>query len=134
MIILLDTSTSLCKLTFIDGDKIHNSEWQAGRGLAKGLLSYIDKELFLFDKKWSEITAICVFKGPGSFTGLRIGITVMNTIADANNIPIVGGSGENWQNETISKLADGKNDKIVIPLYGSEPNITCANSTKKVTI
>jgi tRNA threonylcarbamoyladenosine biosynthesis protein TsaB len=124
MILLLDTSTALCKLTFIDGDWHAGYEWQADRGLAKGLLKYLQTKLEGNSKTWSDITAIGVFEGPGSFTGLRIGITVMNTIADANNIPIVGGRGEDWVGEVITKLNSGKNEKIILPFYGSEAHIT----------
>jgi len=126
MIILLDTSTPVCKLTFIDGDWRQDDEWQADRELAKGLLGYLDKKLQSIDKKWSDITAIGAFEGPGSFTGLRIGLTVLNTIADANSIPIVGGRGDNWQNEVIAKLKSGKNEKIVLPFYSSEAHITAS--------
>lgn len=124
MILLLDTSTGVCKLTFIDGDLHRDYEWQADRGLAKGLLGYLQQQLNTINKTWSDITAIGVFEGPGSFTGLRIGITIMNTIADAQNIPIVGGRGNDWQNEVIAKLDSGKNDRIVLPFYGSEARIT----------
>ena len=135
MIILLDTSTSLCKLTMVDGDYCKDNEWQADRDLAKGLLGYIDRMLYDCDKTWTDITAICVFEGPGSFTGLRIGITVMNSIAYAQDIPIVGARGDNWKDEAVAKLIAGENHKIVMPFYGSEPNITtCANDTKKVII
>ncbi|HZJ34986.1 MAG TPA: hypothetical protein VFD55_03195 [Candidatus Angelobacter sp.] len=124
MILLLDTSTPLCKLTLVDGALSQDNEWHADRTLAKDLLGYLDKTLKLFDKKLTDITAIGVFEGSGSFTGLRIGLTVMNTIADANEIPIIGGRGENWQDEILSKLQAGKNEKIVLPFYNSEANIT----------
>jgi len=124
MILLLDTSTPVCKLTFIDGDWRQDDEWQADRTLAKNLLGYLDKMLRKHNKTWSDITAIGVFEGPGSFTGLRIGLTVMNTIADANEIPIVSGRGDNWQDEVLAKLQAGKNQKIVLPFYGSDAHIT----------
>jgi len=63
-------------------------------------------------------------KGPGSFTGLRIGITVFNTIADTNNVPIVGETGDSWQDKAIMRLENGENDHVVLPEYGSEANIT----------
>lgn len=124
MILLLDTSTSVCKLTFIDGDWRQDNEWQADRTLAKDLLKYLDENLTKYNKSWSDITAIGAFEGPGSFTGLRIGLTVMNTIADTQRIPIVGGQGNNWQNEILTKLQSGKNEKIVLPFYGSDAHIT----------
>lgn len=73
---------------------------------------------------WSDITGIGVFEGPGSFTGLRIGLTVANTIADSQQIPIVGGKGEEWQTDTLAALNSDRNNKIVMPFYGSEAHIT----------
>ena len=124
MILLVDTSTPICKLIFINGSSRQSDEWQSDRMLAKGLLGHLDKLLKATSKTWSDIMAIGVFEGPGSFTGIRIGLTVMNTIADAQNIPIVGARGNNWQDEILSKLKTGKNEKIVLPFYGGEVNIT----------
>ena len=126
MIVLLDTSTALCKLSLIDGDNRYDREWQADRQLANGLLRFFDTELKLIKKTWSDISAIGVFAGPGSFTGLRIGLTVMNTIADTQGIPIVSGQGEDWQNKVMTKISSGKNEKIVLPVYGGEAHITIA--------
>jgi tRNA threonylcarbamoyladenosine biosynthesis protein TsaB len=124
MILLLDTSTPICKLSLIDGDWRYDNEWEANRELAKHLLEYLQDHLQRNAKTFSDITAIGVFEGPGSFTGLRIGLTVLNTIADAQNIPIVGARGDNWQDLTMQKLIEGKNEKIVLPFYGSEAHIT----------
>ena len=124
MIILLDTSTPICKLTLIEGDQRQDYSWQADRTLAKGLLGYLDEKLRENGKKWAGITQIGVFEGPGSFTGLRIGITVMNTIADAQGLQIVGGRGDDWQNQALGRLENGENDRIVLPFYGAEAHIT----------
>lgn len=124
MILLLDTSGEICRLTLVDCDSSNNIEWQAGRSLAKDLLSFLQQNLKKYNKDWKDIEAIGVFKGPGSFTGLRIGLTVCNTIADGNNIPIVGASGFEWQDEVLARLSKKENDKIVLPNYGSKPNIT----------
>jgi len=124
MILLLDTSTPVCKLSLVDGDWRFDDEWQADRTLAKGLLGYVHKNLHAHDKNWSDLSAIGVFEGPGSFTGLRIGLTVMNTIADSQKIPIAGGRGEQWQADVLAKLGSGHNDKIVLPFYGSDAHIT----------
>ena len=124
MILLLDTSTPVCKLTFVDGDWRYDNEWQADRELAKGLLGYLKAQLDKNGKTWTDISAIGVFKGPGSFTGLRIGLSVLNTIADSENISIVGGMGDEWQKDVLDKLSRGENEKIVLPFYGGEANIT----------
>lgn len=124
MIVLLDTSTGLCKLTLVDGERFVHSEWQADRTLAKQLLSYLQDRLHACDASFSDVTGIGVYEGPGSFTGLRIGMTVLNTIADSEQIPIVGTRGEQWQDEALTRLKAGENDKVVLPFYGSDAHIT----------
>jgi tRNA threonylcarbamoyladenosine biosynthesis protein TsaB len=124
MILLLDTSTPICKLTLVDGQDHIEDEWNADRTLAKGLLGYIDTVLQAHGKSWTDITAIGVFEGPGSFTGLRIGLTVMNTIADSQKVPIVGVRGDNWRDSALKRLENGENDQIVMPFYGSDAHIT----------
>lgn len=124
MILLLDTSTPVCKLSLIDADFKYAKEWEVGRGLAKGLLGFLRDCLEENGKSFKDITAIGAFIGPGSFTGLRIGLTVLNTIADSENIQIVGASGEDWQSEVLKRIDRGDNDKIVLPFYGGEANIT----------
>lgn len=124
MILLLNTSTPVCLVTLIDGETIHDESWQADRGLANGLLKYVDSLLKKYSFGWNDISGIGVYEGPGSFTGLRIGITVMNTIADAQHIPIVGAQGEDWRETVARRLLSGENDKIVMPFYGSDAHIT----------
>jgi tRNA threonylcarbamoyladenosine biosynthesis protein TsaB len=124
MILLLDTSTPVCKLTLIDGDWRYDDEWQADRELARRLLAYLREQLGKNDKVFSDISGIGVYRGPGSFTGLRIGLTVVNTIADGQGISIVGSEGEDWQARALAKLDRGENERIVLPLYGSDATIT----------
>lgn len=124
MILFLDTSTPECRLSFIDGDWHYDTTWEAGRGLAKGLLEFFENELSSQGKSWSDVSGLVVFKGPGSFTGLRIGITVMNTLANANSWPIIGATGDDWQISGAKRIAAGENDEIVLPEYGGEANIT----------
>ena len=124
MILLLDTSTPVCKLTLVDGDWRYDDEWQADRTLARGLLGYLKTQLEKNGKTFTDISGIGVFSGPGSFTGLRIGLTVMNTMADSLPAPIVEGKGDDWQQQAIAKLQSGENDQIVLPFYGSEAHIT----------
>lgn len=124
MILLLDTSTPICKLVLVDGDQQHRSEWQADRQLAKGLLAYLRDKLAEQGKTFQDISGIGVMRGPGSFTGLRIGLTVLNTFADAQQIPIVGATGDHWQDDVLAGLRAGENQRIVLPLYGGEAHIT----------
>lgn len=120
MIVLLDTSTATCFLTIIEGDSIQDYEWEAGRNLARDLLKFLQKKT----GDLHNISGIGVMKGPGSFTGLRIGLTVANTLADSLQIPIVGASGKFWQDMALERLRLGENDKMVLPEYGGEAHVT----------
>ena len=120
MIILLDTSTATCFLTVVDDEARQDFEWQAGRTLARGLLKFLEEKT----GDLRDISGIGVMKGPGSFTGLRIGLTVANTLADSLNIPIVGAMGEDWRETALKKLRAGENEKIVMPEYGAAAHIT----------
>jgi tRNA threonylcarbamoyladenosine biosynthesis protein TsaB len=124
MILLLDTSTPTCRVTVLSHSQVFKNEWQADRSLAKGLLGYLKSELMSADAAFGDLTGIGVYAGPGSFTGLRIGITVANTIASSQDIPIVGGTGGDWQDRAVERLKAGESDNIVMPIYGSEANIT----------
>ncbi|HRJ06106.1 MAG TPA: tRNA (adenosine(37)-N6)-threonylcarbamoyltransferase complex dimerization subunit type 1 TsaB [Candidatus Saccharibacteria bacterium] len=124
MILLLDTSSPVCHLTLVDGDTWTNDEWQADRSLADNLLGYLRSQLESQGSSWNDVTGIGAFQGPGSFTGLRIGLTVLNTWADAKDIPIVGTSGDDWKQQAVDRLRSGENDRLVMPHYGREANIT----------
>jgi len=71
-----------------------------------------------------RLDRIAVTTGPGSFTGLRIGMSVANALAYSNTIPIVASSGDNWLASGIDGLLAGKNDKIALPEYGADVHIT----------
>ena len=124
MIVLIDTSTPVTHLTFREGEWRYDTSWEAGRGLSKGLLRFLDQELSSQEKSWQDVTALGIFKGPGSFTGLRIGITVFNTLAYARTLPIAGATGAAWQDNAVRRLEAGENDEIVLPEYGGEAHIT----------
>ena len=124
MILLLDTATPVCKLTLIDGNLVIHDEWHAGRELAKELLGYLNTQLAATERTFDDLSGIAAFRGPGSFTGLRIGLTVLNTAAETLGIPIVGTTGDAWKEEAIQRLQSGENDRLVMPLYGSNATIT----------
>lgn len=124
MILLLDTSTPVCRFALYEAGFTLEDEWEAGRDLAEKLLRYIIEQLGSKGVIWSDISGIGAYKGPGSFTGLRIGLTVLNTLADDRGIPIVGETGDGWRERVIQRLEAGENERIVLPLYGRDANIT----------
>ena len=125
MIVLLDTSAMTVYLTLaLDDGKTVNQEWQADRTLARDLLGYLRDSLAKYSASFADITAIGVFSGPGSYTGLRIGLTVMNTLAASLKVPIVGAGGKDWQAMCYERIRQGESDHIVLPDYGGDAHIT----------
>lgn len=121
----LRTDSPQAELYLYDGEtRIAHELWQADRRLALELLGHLETFLQAADKTFVDIAGLLVFRGPGSFTGLRIGITVMNTMSYAQTIPIVGGLGDDWLAAGIARLIAGENDQVVLPEYGAEARIT----------
>jgi tRNA threonylcarbamoyladenosine biosynthesis protein TsaB len=119
-----DTMTAFLALLSPAGEILNSHEWEAGRQLSVQLPSSIDAILADSNIMYSDLTGIIVYEGPGSFTGLRIGITIANTIAHKQDIPIVGASGDDWLKQGTTKLSDADKGVIVMPVYGGEANIT----------
>ena len=124
MILLVRTDSENAYIGFYEDQIVYEHSWHAHRNLSETLLKKIEEGLATTESEWDKLSAVIVFAGPGSFTGLRIGITVANTLANSQAIPIVGKQGEGWIEKGLEALADGQNDKIVSPEYGSEANIT----------
>jgi tRNA threonylcarbamoyladenosine biosynthesis protein TsaB len=124
MILALDTAAGECQMTIIVDNVVVHKTWLAERRLARDLLSQL--EIFLHDNQTSfdQLTGLIVFRGPGSYTGLRIGVNVMNSLAYGLTLPIVGETGSHWLESGRTRLARGDHDHIVIPEYGGLPNIT----------
>jgi len=98
--------------------------WQADRELAETIHIKIRAMLGEQGHNLHDLNGIVVFKGPGSFTGLRIGISVANALAYGLAIPIVGRVGKAWADQGARSLGKGENETVVLPEYGAPPNIT----------
>lgn len=124
MILLWNSAAMSVELTLIQAETRYDYTWQADRTLARDMLGYLRDKLGEHDMTFDDIKGIGVFRGPGSFTGLRIGLTVLNTLAASNGTPIVGATGDGWAQECEARLANGDDDQMVLPEYGSEALIT----------
>ena len=105
MRLYLDTSTPTCVLKL--DDKTY--EWEAKKELAEKLLGFIEEKLAENEKTWQDLTEITFFAGPGSFTGLRIGAAVVNTLSQELGVPLYD--------------QHGNLQKIILPDYGRPANI-----------
>lgn len=107
-----------------DGQAIAYEKWQAHRQLAETIHQKLRDLLSSQDKSFEDIAAVAVYQGPGSFTGLRIGLTVANALAMSYHLPIVGAVGDDWCERAISRLTAGQSDTNVVPEYGADVHIT----------
>lgn len=86
-----DTATDLGTVGLIDEeDVIGEFTFEADESQSERLLSSIDLLLKESDLKISDVEKIGVSRGPGSFTGLRIGISTAKGLAHGLGIPLVG--------------------------------------------
>ena len=109
---------------FDDHSPLAHVKYLAHRDLASTIHLKIAGLLKDHKLDWKDIQAVICFKGPGSFTGLRIGFSVANALAYGLTVPIVAAIGKGWQQKAIEKLLNQQNDEVVYPFYGSVPHIT----------
>lgn len=98
--------------------------WQAHRQLAETIHLKVEELLRTQAKTLDDLDGLVAFKGPGSFTGLRIGLSVANALAYSLGIPIVTAATENWITQGIQALQAGTDEKIGLPEYGATANVT----------
>jgi len=132
MVLVIDTATEKAFIGLWDKVWVTKDSFVGGRNLNKII---IQKLKYVFDKLQDNtddkpISGVIVSAGPGSFTGLRIGISVANTIAYTYDIPITGVTDETDVEKLLQK---GKSvlesrgapfEGVVVPHYGAEPHIT----------
>lgn len=87
MKLYIDTSGSEKIIVGINGERV---EAESRRDKAQKLLSLIVEELGKKGKSLQDIQEIRLNPGPGSFTGLRVGVSVANTLAWSLDIPVNG--------------------------------------------
>ncbi|MCC7543458.1 hypothetical protein IT415_01985 [bacterium] len=106
------------------GHGVSKHTWEAHRQLAGTLVSTVQSFLHANDLEASKLTGLVIFTGSGSFTGLRIGTTVANTLAYAHALPIASGEGDDWLADGLKRLQAAQPGQYATPKYGKEPNIT----------
>lgn len=113
MILAIETTGAICSVAILHGEKLI-AEKTVNNGLTHSvnLLPMIDSLI----KTTKNIEKIAVSAGPGSFTGLRIGIATAKAIAHANNISVI-------TVPTLDALAYNIEDnQIIVPIIDARRN------------
>jgi tRNA threonylcarbamoyladenosine biosynthesis protein TsaB len=126
MILALRTAGPTTFMNLIDstGAVIAAREWESARQLADELIGTLTEFLVQNSTDFTGLAGIIIFSGPGSFTSLRIGHTVVNALASNLGIPVVGTGGDQWITEGTKALTRTPVGVIAMPFYGAEAHVT----------
>lgn len=126
MILVIRTDKPEAEVGLYDGSRELGYEtWQAHRQLSSTIHHKIQKLLDGQNITWQDISGVIIYKGPGSFTGIRIGISVANALADGLQIPVAGTTGPEWIKQGIELLKkDSQSSKYALPEYGAPVHTT----------
>ncbi len=90
-ILHIETSTSVCSVSVSeDGMSVFSKEDYNGPSHAVSLGVFVDEALALVDSHAMMLDAVAVSCGPGSYTGLRIGVSMAKGVCYGRNIPLIG--------------------------------------------
>jgi tRNA threonylcarbamoyladenosine biosynthesis protein TsaB len=91
MILAFDTSVNACSVALLKEEKLVSQKMQEmRRGQAENLLVFVDEILSANNYSCDDLSAIAVTVGPGSFTGVRTGLSAAKTLGLALDIPVFG--------------------------------------------
>ena len=117
MILNIDTTErNQILLGLYDGRVLNCYEFEAERQ-SEDLLAAIDGILKNNKLNLKDLKAILVNCGPGSFTGVRVGVTTANTLGWTLNIPVIGYRDGKLEKALSRKITKTKFSKPVLPYY-----------------
>lgn len=92
-LLAIDTAANLCAACIYDtsaGRELGRSVRNIGKGHAEVLMDVIGEALNAASLTFAEIGAVAVAVGPGSFTGIRVGVSVARGLSLALKVPAAG--------------------------------------------
>lgn len=91
MLLAIDTATQYLSLALHDGAALHAEQtWHSPNMHTVQLAPAVRDLLARAELAMSDLTALAVSTGPGSYTGLRIGVALAKGLAAARNLPLIG--------------------------------------------
>jgi tRNA threonylcarbamoyl adenosine modification protein YeaZ len=121
--LVIDTATRRSVVALADrGEVIARSERETGHRHGAALLEQIDDVLEQANAAQRDITAIGVGTGPGSFTGLRVGMATAKTVAYLLDIPICGLSSAT----ALARACGEDSAAVVLPAGAHDVYLTAA--------
>lgn len=112
MLLAIDTSSDESGIALYDASGVlAECAWRSGRRHAEQVLPAIELVMAFLQATPAQLEAIAVATGPGSWSGLRVGMSLAKSLAAANDLPILGVP-------TLDVLAYGQRDadRPILPL------------------
>ena len=140
LILAIETGTDICSVALVrDGELVALRESDEERNHAKKIAVFVDELLRECDVAADELDAVAVSKGPGSYTGLRIGVSFAKGLCYGQNIPLVAVGSldslvevaredyeagiidiENWDKATLCPMIDARRMEVYTQLFNAE--------------
>lgn len=132
-ILLIETATSTCSAAVALNGKVVAVEEKEERNIHAGSLTlFIDEVIRRSGIRYSDLAAVAVSMGPGSYTGLRIGVSAAKGLCFALDIPLIAISSlDSLAFGLLEQLRPGP-DSILIPMIDArrmEVYLKCLNSS-----
>lgn len=130
ILLAINTATDTTEVVLLDGQKVLKEDsWLAESNESDKLLPYIQDTMSELGIEFKDLTGLFVVKGPGAFTALRVGITIVNTLAFSLKIPIYTMKTDELKGTLAETLLAADFDKmekvdILEPFYDKPPKIT----------
>ena len=117
-ILNIETSTKACSVSLSDNGKLLAVKEAVDMDYshAEKLNLFIEEVMKSAGLKYSQLSAVSVSKGPGSFTGLRIGVSTAKGLAYALDIPLI--SIETLKSMAVGFLSENvcQADELLVPM------------------
>lgn len=124
-ILALDTCTECCSAALLYQDQLFEQAEMTQRGHSDLILGMMDTLFKQANTSIASVDALAFGRGPGSFTGVRIGVSVAQGIAFARHIPVIPISS---LAAVAQDAADGLNiDAIAVAMDARMGEIYCAH-------
>ena len=122
LILSIETGTDICSVALAnDGELMALRESDEGRDHAKKVALFVDELLRETGVQPDDLDAIAVGKGPGSYTGLRIGVSFAKGLCYGLNIPLVSVGSL----DALVEVAREDHEAGILPIEGWEESYLC---------
>lgn len=132
-ILAVDTSSKICAVAILEDNKVIDEiKLDNGKTHSENLMPIIKEILDKNDLTLKDMNLIAVSVGPGSFTGIRIGIATIKPMAEVYNLPVASVTSletlarniENKEKDfTIISLIDARNNQVYAGFFDTEYNL-----------